>query len=216
MSRHSLAARAARRARVTSEKRIGRGVGSGLGKTSGRGQKGQKARSPGNIDKLHFQGGQTPMQRRLPEARLPRALPGRDRRASTSAISSASPPAPRSTSARSRDARLVQGQVDRIKILGDGELTKKLTVTAHAFSQDAQREDREGRRQGRRARAARQPRAAKPPSQAPEADRMAALAGFSNITKVPELRRRIAVHARRCSRSTASASSSRPPASTAA
>jgi len=52
---------------VTKERRIGRGVGSGLGKTSGRGQKGQKARSKGNINKLHFQGGQTPMQRRLPK-----------------------------------------------------------------------------------------------------------------------------------------------------
>ena len=48
---------------VTKERRIGRGVGSGLGKTAGRGQKGQKARSKGNINKLHFQGGQTPMQR---------------------------------------------------------------------------------------------------------------------------------------------------------
>src|SRR5438874_12325101 len=52
---------------VTKERRIGRGVGSGLGKTSGRGQKGQKARSKGNINKLHFQGGQSPMQRRLPK-----------------------------------------------------------------------------------------------------------------------------------------------------
>src|ERR1043165_10220022 len=52
---------------VTSNRRIGRGVGSGLGKTAGRGQKGQKARSKGNINKKHFQGGQTPMQRRLPK-----------------------------------------------------------------------------------------------------------------------------------------------------
>ena len=52
---------------VTTSRRIGRGVGSGLGKTSGRGQKGQKARSKGNINKKHFQGGQTPMQRRLPK-----------------------------------------------------------------------------------------------------------------------------------------------------
>ena len=52
---------------TTKERRIGRGVGSGLGKTAGRGQKGQKARSKGNINKLHFQGGQSPMQRRLPK-----------------------------------------------------------------------------------------------------------------------------------------------------
>src|SRR5271157_555702 len=48
-------------------KRLGRGTGSGLGKTAGRGQKGQKARSKGNINKKHFQGGQTPIQRRLPK-----------------------------------------------------------------------------------------------------------------------------------------------------
>src|SRR5215212_3542858 len=52
---------------VTKKLRVGRGVGSGLGKTAGRGQKGQKARSKGNINKRHFQGGQTPMQRRLPK-----------------------------------------------------------------------------------------------------------------------------------------------------
>src|SRR5512140_549625 len=51
----------------TTRRRVGRGVGSGLGKTSARGQKGQKARSKGNINKKHFQGGQTPMQRRLPK-----------------------------------------------------------------------------------------------------------------------------------------------------
>src|SRR3954468_10822040 len=49
------------------EKRFGRGIGSGLGKTCGRGTKGQKARKGGNIGKLHFQGGQTPLQRRLPK-----------------------------------------------------------------------------------------------------------------------------------------------------
>src|SRR5262245_45155442 len=47
--------------------RKGRGVGSGLGKTAGKGQKGQKARHPGNFGKLAFQGGQTPIQRRLPK-----------------------------------------------------------------------------------------------------------------------------------------------------
>src|SRR5262249_26612401 len=51
----------------TKKLRVGRGVGSGLGKTAGRGQKGQKARSKGNINKKHFQGGQTPIQRRLPK-----------------------------------------------------------------------------------------------------------------------------------------------------
>lgn len=53
---------------TTGKKRLGRGVGSGLGKTSGRGQKGQYARTRGF--KPHFEGGQTPMHRRLPEAWL--------------------------------------------------------------------------------------------------------------------------------------------------
>ncbi len=48
-------------------KRVGRGVGSGLGKTSGRGQKGQKARNSGGIGKVGFEGGQMPLQRRLPK-----------------------------------------------------------------------------------------------------------------------------------------------------
>src|SRR5687768_7631279 len=49
------------------ERRVGRGPGSGAGKIAGRGFKGQKARQPGNLGKLNFQGGQTPMQRRLPK-----------------------------------------------------------------------------------------------------------------------------------------------------
>src|SRR5437868_12376588 len=51
----------------TKKTRAGRGVGSGLGKTAGRGQKGQKARSTGHMGRLFFQGGQTPLQRRLPK-----------------------------------------------------------------------------------------------------------------------------------------------------
>src|SRR5512134_2528582 len=62
---------------VRDRKRIGRGPGSGNGKTAGRGQKGQKARSKGNINKKHFQGGQTPMERRIPKRgfRNPLATP---------------------------------------------------------------------------------------------------------------------------------------------
>ena len=48
-----------------SVRRVGRGPGGGKGKTSGKGMKGQKARKPGNFHKTHFQGGQTPIQRRL-------------------------------------------------------------------------------------------------------------------------------------------------------
>jgi large subunit ribosomal protein L15 len=121
---------------TTKEKRVGRGVGSGLGKTAGRGQKGQKARSKGNINKLHFQGGQTPMQRRLPKIgfRNPFA-------AETFAINVGELERfDANTSvdeAALRASRLLRKRVDRIKILGEGELTKALTVTAHAFSKAA-------------------------------------------------------------------------------
>lgn len=119
-----------------SEKRVGRGIGSRLGKTAGRGQKGQKARSGGNINKLHFQGGQTPMQRRLPKRGFTPPFPVRtvavnlaelERFAAGTSVDEA----------ELRRARLVQGRDARIKILGDGELTRALTVTAHAFSKSA-------------------------------------------------------------------------------
>jgi large subunit ribosomal protein L15 len=117
-------------------KRKGRGPGSGLGKTSGRGQKGQKARHPGNFSKEHFQGGQTPMQRRLPKIgfRVPFPI-------ETVAVNVASlerfDAGAEVDEAALREARLVQGRGVRVKILGEGELSKKLTVTAHRFSKSA-------------------------------------------------------------------------------
>ena len=59
------------------ERRVGRGPGSRRGKVSGRGMKGQKARQPGNLGKTNFQGGQTPMQRRLPKRGFVSPLRGR-------------------------------------------------------------------------------------------------------------------------------------------
>jgi large subunit ribosomal protein L15 len=121
---------------VKERTRVGRGVGSGLGKTAGRGQKGQKARSKGNINKLHFQGGQTPMQRRLPKRgfRNPLALVvanvnvGDLERFDAGAQINAD---------SLRAVRLVRGRFDVIKILGTGDLTKAVTITAHRFSKSA-------------------------------------------------------------------------------
>jgi large subunit ribosomal protein L15 len=121
---------------VTSPRRIGRGVGSGLGKTAGRGQKGQKARSKGNINKLHFQGGQTPMQRRLPKRGFRNPFPTDTQALNVGELERFAAGSQVDEKAL-REARLVRGAVARIKILGDGELTKKLTVTAHAFSKAA-------------------------------------------------------------------------------
>jgi large subunit ribosomal protein L15 len=118
------------------EKRLGRGTGTGVGKTCGRGQKGQKARQPGNFHKLHFQGGQTPMQRRLPKRGFRVPFPvevvainiGDLERFDAGKVVD---------EAALREARLVQGRDVRIKILGGGELTKKLEVRAHGFSKSA-------------------------------------------------------------------------------
>jgi large subunit ribosomal protein L15 len=116
------------------KKRLGRGVGSGLGKTSGRGQKGQYARVRGF--KPHFEGGQTPIQRRLPKRgfRNPFAAIIAEVNVGDLAVFAAGA----NIDGEALVARgLVKGRFDRIKILGDGELTKPVTVSAHAFSKGA-------------------------------------------------------------------------------
>ena len=118
------------------EKRFGRGVGSGLGKTCGRGQKGQKARKGGNIGKLHFQGGQTPIQRRLPKRGFRVPFPITVVAVNVGDLQTFAAGA--NVDEQALIARgLVKGRFDRIKILGDGELTKAVTVSAHAFSKSA-------------------------------------------------------------------------------
>jgi len=120
----------------TAKTRVGRGVGSGLGKTAGKGQKGQKARNTGNFSKRHFQGGQTPMQRRLPKRGFfnPFALTvatvnvgDLDRFTAGTVVDET----------LLRKERLLRGACDRVKVLGDGNLSKALTVNVHAFSQSA-------------------------------------------------------------------------------
>ena len=121
---------------VTKKVRIGRGVGSGIGKTSGRGQKGQKARAGGNINKKHFQGGQTPIQRRLPKRGFRNPLADVVVNVNVGDLEAFDAGASVDASAL-RQKRLVQGRFDVLKVLGDGELTKGLTVTAHRFSKSA-------------------------------------------------------------------------------
>jgi large subunit ribosomal protein L15 len=119
-----------------SEKRLGRGIGSGLGKTCGKGSKGQKARHGGNFGKLHFQGGQTPLQRRLPKRGFRVPFPTQTVGINVGDLESFDD-GTTIDEATLRDARLVQGRDVRIKILGSGELSKKLTVQAHSFSASA-------------------------------------------------------------------------------
>jgi large subunit ribosomal protein L15 len=114
--------------------RLGRGVGSGLGKTSGRGQKGQYARTRGF--KPHFEGGQTPLQRRLPKRGFTNPFPTITAEVSVGDLDGFNAGA-KVDEAALRDSGLVKGRYDRIKVLGNGEITKAVTVSAHAFSKSA-------------------------------------------------------------------------------
>jgi large subunit ribosomal protein L15 len=119
------------------ERRVGRGPGCRKGKISGRGMKGQKARQPGNIGKLTFQGGQTPLQRRVPKRGFRVPFPVQTVALNVADLERFFDANAEVNEVTLREVRLVQGQVGRIKILGDGELTKALTVTASGFSQAA-------------------------------------------------------------------------------
>lgn len=118
------------------ERRVGRGPGSRRGKVSGRGMKGQKARQPGNLGKLNFQGGQTPMQRRLPKRGFRNPFAEKVFTLNVRALERFDAKSQVDEKAL-REARLIQGAAARIKILGDGELTKALTVMAHSFTPSA-------------------------------------------------------------------------------
>jgi large subunit ribosomal protein L15 len=114
--------------------RRGRGVGSGLGKTAGRGQKGQYARTRGF--KRGFEGGQTPIQRRLPKRGFNNPFPLKTQALNVGDLEVFSAGA-KVDETSLRDRGLIKGKCDRIKILGDGDLTKAVTVSAHAFSRSA-------------------------------------------------------------------------------
>jgi len=117
-------------------KRIGRGAGSGQGKTAGKGHKGQKARA-GRGMRPGFEGGQMPLQRRLPKRGFNNIF-----RKVIIAINVSDLEAKFENSAvvdaeALKNAGLVKNYFDGVKILGNGELTKKLTVKANAFSESA-------------------------------------------------------------------------------
>jgi large subunit ribosomal protein L15 len=115
--------------------RKGRGPGSGLGKTAGRGQKGQYARTGGF--KPYFEGGQTPLQRRLPKRGFNNAFAAKIVALNVGDLEVFEAGANVDEKAL-RERRIVKGAFDGIKILGDGELTKAIVVTATSFSKSAQ------------------------------------------------------------------------------
>ena len=118
------------------KKRVGRGSGSGLGKTSGRGQKGQKARSGGGVNPV-FEGGQLPLYRRIPKRGFKNAMfKTRYAVINLDALNAFEDGAV-VTPALLKEAGIIKNQLDGIKVLGNGKLEKKLTIQANKFSTSA-------------------------------------------------------------------------------
>lgn len=113
------------------KKRVGRGQSSGQGKTAGRGNKGQKGRT-GNMNFGGFEGGQMPLQRRIPKRGF--SNPFRVEYAVVNVADLEFAVGEKIGPAELLAQNFYKAQKDGLKILGDGELTKKLAVTAHKFS----------------------------------------------------------------------------------
>ena len=118
------------------KKRIGRGPGSGLGKTSGKGQKGQKARSGVSISPV-FEGGQLPLYRRLPKRGFTNAKFKTRYAAINVEALNVFENGTVVTPALLKDTGLIKNQLDGVKVLGTGKLEKKLTIQANKFSASA-------------------------------------------------------------------------------
>ncbi len=117
------------------KKRLGRGVGSGLGKTSGKGQKGQNSRSGGGV-RPGFEGGQIPLFQRLPKRGFNNV--NRKEYAVVNLLDLEKfEDGSKITLETYFESGLVKNAKNGIKILGEGALTKKLTVQAHKFSASA-------------------------------------------------------------------------------
>ena len=120
------------------KKIVGRGRGSGLGKTSGRGQKGQNARSGGGVSPV-FEGGQLPLYRRLPK----RGFSNHDFKTVYAVINLSDLNVFNDgdvvTPALLKEKGIVKKQLNGIKVLGNGTLEKKITIQAHRFSSSALR-----------------------------------------------------------------------------
>lgn len=121
----------------TGERRLGRGIGSGLGKTSGKGHKGQWARSGGGV-RIGFEGGQMPLARRLPK----RGFDNNWKKVYT-VINLGDLEQLEEGTVVTIEYLLSEGLVSKaqpcgLKVLGDGNLTKKLTVKANKFTKSAE------------------------------------------------------------------------------
>ena len=120
---------------TSAQKRLGRGSGSGLGKTSGKGHKGAKARSGGG-KRPGFEGGQMPLYRRVPKRGFNNVFGTEYAEVNVERLEAFEDGAVVDAKAL-LEARIIRKELDGIKVLGGGELTKKLTVKAAKFSASA-------------------------------------------------------------------------------
>lgn len=116
-------------------KRVGRGVGSGHGKTSCRGHKGQKARTGGGV-KPGFEGGQMPLIRRIPKRGFTNIFRKRFAVVNVGMLNKLSDPV--ITPEILVERGIVRDMMDGVKVLGEGDVTRAMTVKAHAFSKSAE------------------------------------------------------------------------------
>ena len=120
---------------TTAPKRLGRGSGSGLGKTSGKGHKGAKARSGGG-KRPGFEGGQMPLYRRVPKRGFTNVFGTEYAEVNVERLEVFENGATVDAAAL-LEKKIIRKELDGVKILGGGELTKKLTVKAAKFSGSA-------------------------------------------------------------------------------
>lgn len=121
---------------VRKKDRKGRGPGSGLGKTAGKGHKGQKARHPGDFSKLGFEGGQMPLYRRVPKRGFHNPFSKNVGTVNVKDLQRFDAGATVDAAAL-REAGLIKRKVDRIKVLGEGDLDRAVTLKVHAVSASA-------------------------------------------------------------------------------
>ena len=118
------------------KKRVGRGPGSGLGKTSGRGEKGQKSRS-GYSSKIGFEGGQMPLHRRLPKRGFTNIFKKEWIEISLAALDQSFEADEEVTPELLHERGLIKKAKRDVVVLGTGEISKALRVTAHRFTKSA-------------------------------------------------------------------------------
>lgn len=118
------------------KKRVGRGPGSGLGKTAGRGHKGQKSRS-GYSGKIGFEGGQMPLHRRLPKRGFTNIFKKEWIEVSLSALDKSFEANEEVTPERLHERGLIKKAKRDVVVLGTGEISKALRISAHRFTKSA-------------------------------------------------------------------------------